>query len=414
MTNRLRHRSAALVLAAFVSVAGLLSIVTTAGAIGQTWVVTPSPNVGATTDVLGDVTCLSETDCTAVGFSISGSFSTLVQHWDGSSWSVVPSPNPGTSDLLDGVTCVGPSFCIAAGRTFVSGKFQSLILQWDGSTWSNVPGVPSVDIYNNYSIGAACTSTSHCFVVGLYFITGAIGQNKILEWDGSTWTVMTGVPNVGTGLNGLARISCVSDTMCVAVGQADTNNTLALLWNGSTWSLMTTPNPGASANKFTSVACSSATDCTAVGAATTGSNVAALVARWDGSTWTEVPIVVPGTTSQLTAVSCTSASFCTAVGLYRATPSDPNQTLITVWDGTSWTVAPSPNLGAGTNTLYGTSCVSDTRCVAVGAYVDGSINKTLVEQWGAPEPTTTTTEPTTTTIDGGAGGDGAAVPVYTG
>ncbi len=74
----------------------------------------------------------------------------------------------------------------------------------------------------------------------------------------------------------------------------------------------------------------------------------------------------------LNAVSCTSPINCIAVG--TETSSASSQTLVEVWDGTSWSVASSPNVGTGDNALLGVSCVdSSDFCVTVG-YEDNSSN----------------------------------------
>jgi hypothetical protein len=60
------------------------------------WATIASPNVtGANSNDLEDVTCVSASDCWAVGnfHPGGGPLRTLIQHWDGASWSIVPSPN---------------------------------------------------------------------------------------------------------------------------------------------------------------------------------------------------------------------------------------------------------------------------------------------------------------------------------
>ena len=78
---------------------------------------------------------------------------------------------------------------------------------------------------------------------------------------------------------------------------------------------------------------------------------------------------------------CTSASQCWAVGYYFN--GSLNQTLIEQWDGTSWSIATSPNTGeVKTTSSSGVTCTSASQCWAVGYYVNGSgFGQTLIEQW---------------------------------
>ena len=72
--------------------------------------------------------------------------------------------------------------------------------------------------------------------------------------------------------------------------------------------------------------------------------------------------------SILNAVTCSSASDCWAAGPYY-TPNPPAQTLLTHWDGTSWTAVASPNTGPkDSNYLAGIACASSLDCWAVGQY----------------------------------------------
>jgi hypothetical protein len=68
-------------------------------------------------------------------------------------------------------------------------------------------------------------------------------------------------------------------------------------------------------------------------------------------------------------VSCTSATACTAVGHYQ-NGAGTRVTLAERWDGTSWTIQPTPSLSPNYfyTTLSGVSCTSATACTAVGAH----------------------------------------------
>ena len=67
------------------------------------------------------------------------------------------------------------------------------------------------------------------------------------RWDGTTWTTQTTPAPPIPGGAALSKASCTSATACEAVGQRTVANgsthTLAERWNGTTWSVQTTPPP---------------------------------------------------------------------------------------------------------------------------------------------------------------------------
>jgi hypothetical protein len=86
------------------------------------WSIVSSPsarNASQTFNFPSGVTCVSASDCWAVGFSWAGSNShqTLIERWDGTAWAIVSSPNtsPTRENVLFGVTCVSASNCWAVG-----------------------------------------------------------------------------------------------------------------------------------------------------------------------------------------------------------------------------------------------------------------------------------------------------------
>jgi len=151
-------------------------------------------------------------------------------------------------------------------------------------------------------------------------------------------------------------------------------STLAEAWNGTSWSIQPTPDaPGASESVLSRVSCTSATACTAVGYSHATGDLAprtTLAEAWNGTSWSIQPTPHQSTADHvLNAVSCTSASACTAVGLVGY------QTLAERWNGTSWSNQPTPHPEHGPDMLLGVSCASASACVAVGSAYDGTIGE---------------------------------------
>jgi hypothetical protein len=98
------------------------------------WSVLPSPNAGTIEDELESVSCVSASQCVAVGSTDNGSaVETLVMVWNGDVWSVLPSPNAGTIfDVLESVSCVSASQCVAVGQTDIGSAFETLVLSLTG------------------------------------------------------------------------------------------------------------------------------------------------------------------------------------------------------------------------------------------------------------------------------------------
>ncbi len=207
-----------------------------------------------------------------------------------------------------------------------------------------------------------------------------------------TWSV---VPSPSPGsTSSLQGVSCVSAAACTAVGSYATSGaseTLVESWNGTSWSVVPSPSPGAGpGDVLAGVSCVSAAACTAVGyyAIRVGRHYMTLVESWNGTSWSVVPSPNYGSGgNSLQGVSCVSAAACTAVGSYAS--NGKQRTLIESWNGTSWSVVPSPNPAGDHIDLYGVSCVSAAACTAVGA----AGGRTLVESWNGttwsvvPSPT---------------------------
>jgi hypothetical protein len=147
---------------------------------GGSWTVVPSPP--APPSELEAVSCTSSTTCTAVGFSQAAPSATLIEQLSGGTWTVVPSPNAaGSSNNLSGVSCITASNCVAVGQSDDSSGDHTLVEQLSGGVWSIVP---APDITLN---GVSCSSASSCI---------AVGNTGIEQFVGGAWQTMPN-PNAG-------------------------------------------------------------------------------------------------------------------------------------------------------------------------------------------------------------------------
>jgi erythromycin esterase-like protein len=148
------------------------------------------------------------------------------------------------------------------------------------------------------------------------------------------------------------------------------------------WTGTQPPNPGGRSNTLDSVAIESACDAWAVGFQLGSGIDATLTEHWNGSTWTVVPSPAPGSSSQLRSVRGTSASDVWAVGSYFDDTANMRKTLILHWDGHTWTQVTSPSPGGTDNELFGVRGGSGTDAWAVGYdATSGSVDKTLILHW---------------------------------
>jgi hypothetical protein len=358
MTRKLIAATAAVVCAALWSAAPASA--------STAWRVQQVPAPGNNAAQLQAVSCPAPGICFAVGNSVAtGTFteSTLAERWSGGQWAIQPTPSPGTGgiDQLTGISCLSATDCTAVGIIDTQTAANSTLVEhWDGTSWTVVPSPDPVGTTVTDFTGVSCASATSCTAVGVYDTSGHRPHELPLaeHWDGTKWTV-TRVPlpdGITAGdLDG--GVSCPSAIYCIAVGSTATQP-LAERWNGTRWTVQATPIPVDAYNPFLSgVSCSAPAHCTAVGGyLANGITASSLVERRDSTAWT---IQADATSGGLTGVSCTSSTSCTAVG----GPAEH-------WDGTSWTSQPLPDPHHTTRgfAVLGVSCVSAVTCTAAGSY----------------------------------------------
>jgi hypothetical protein len=364
------------------------------------WATQPTPNPGgAENSELYGVSCPSAWACTAVGdYGLPGAYVPLAERWNGTSWAIQPVPEPAgaVTASLAAVSCSSASACTAVGFSYASGAYVPLAERWNGTSWA-IQAVPSPSGGTAVGLqGVSCPSASACTAVGSYTASG-VTVPLAERWNGTSWAIQTTPSPGGATTVDLQGVSCSSATACAAVGYYTTSTgtggdvTLAERWNGTAWSIQTTPSPTADPGSYlTAVSCPSASSCTAVGYT---SNYATetwvtLAESWNGTAWTVQPTPNPssadGNYSQLTGVSCTSAGSCTATGNYSANIPDVTVTLAESWNGTAWAIQPTPNpSGAVTSYLYAVSCATASACIATGRYdtENGLADVTLGERY---------------------------------
>ncbi len=359
-----------------------------AQAASASWSITPTPNGP---HAFYGVSCISSTRCVAVGSATKGTGiqRSLVEFWNGTKWSLLPSPNQGSGvNTLYGVSCIRPTRCVAVGAYYPSPSTdQTLVESWNGHSWSITPS-PDQGSGDNLLLGVSCTSSNNCMAAGDYVNATGVLRTLVESWNGTAWSI-TPSPDQGSGSDGFNDVSCSGPTNCMAVGDYSSNPipTLNLVesWNGTDWSITSSPSPAGAVSALFSVWCASSTSCTAVGFAKPAVQVLSesvsqnLVESWNGSAWSITPSPDQGGGSNnLNGLSCTSAMDCVAVGLYVVPGGFMPQNLVESWNGSAWSITPSPDQGIGNGELYSVSCTSSTNCVA--------ISKTLILVYGHARP----------------------------
>ena len=367
-----RRRSTEFCTAVAIVIFTTLSLAASGAAIGSPGrpEVAPNTTVKATENTeenfLNSVSCAGADFCMAAasfggGVIVQGS---LAEQWNGSAWSIQDTPNPGfkgsqghTADSFGDVSCTSPTSCIAVGSASGAGSSTTLAESWDGSTWS-IQTTPTPDGGGGLNGVSCVAATSFCMAVGS---TPRYGSPIAESWNGTTWNVLNVPDPDSMGIAYLAKVSCVSESWCIAVGGSSAG-TLAELWDGTSWSIQTTLNN--SSNEFTDISCSSVSWCMAP-------ILAGSTEGWNGTSWALESVATPpgGTDAALDGIFCAGQTSCTGVGGYMD-GSGVGESLVETWTGDAWSVVttPNPKSKSGGGGLSGVSCAGQSDCVAVGSY----------------------------------------------
>jgi hypothetical protein len=188
------------------------------------------------------------------------------------------------------------------------------------------------------------------------------------HWDGTKWAVVR-TPDTGPNFNSFYGLAA-RDGYAWAVGEhlnaRFQDRALLEVWNGKSWSIADVKNPGSVRDMLFGASALSPDDVWTVGDQEGRDNVFhTLAEHWDGTKWTVVPTPNPGASgSHLYAVDAVSPDDVWAVG-QQLTGRVPDQGLVEHWDGHRWSVVPLPHSGDG-NVLFDGVTVSGGKVYVVG------------------------------------------------
>jgi hypothetical protein len=331
------------------------------------WTIVSVPPTGQNANLSG-VSAPSDTDAWAVGTS-NGAKNTglgskpLIDHWNGNAWSQATAPAIPGSVNLGAVSSSGANDAWAVGYYRIQRyTFYPLAIQWNGTAWATSASATSALPGDTYLTGVTDISPTDAYAIG---DNSPLASGELAHWNGTTWAQVTYPLPTNTGYDQtLNAISADGPNDVWAIGEyllqvSQTNlrwETFALHWNGSKWSDVPMPLVPGSDNLLTyqinAMDAISPTNVWAVGGS--GDNASpyggtpsnTLIEHWDGTAWSVVPSPSTGTNDSLTGVTESATNNLWAVGYDTPSGATQPQTLTLNYNGTAWTTVASPDQGA--------------------------------------------------------------------
>jgi hypothetical protein len=345
-------------------------------------------------------------------------------------WKVEPTVNPAAEDVtnseLAGVSASGVDEAWTVGF-FADEKAVAspLVEHWNGSAWTQVPvqEPPEEQVKLN---GVDDLAPNDAWAVGERFPDGedfavpSSSRTLIEHWNGTAWSIVPS-PSPATGVGDSDVLRAISGTGpddLWAAGYAlnEEEHRVELVfehWNGREWSLASSPTDALEANEpvqlATAITAISPDDVWAVGIEATNIKQETLSAHWNGTEWSLVPtpnVTKPGDVeNQLTGVSAAGANHVWASG-YASNVKGENKLLpyVLSWNGTSWTLTKTPNKGSEGSRLNAIQALSPSDVWTVGQTQEnnGDID-TLTDQFnGSSWKIVTSPQPGWKLFGGGA------------
>jgi hypothetical protein len=265
--------------------------------------------------------------------------------WDGKSWAAL---GDGMNNLVSAFAVyddgAGPDLYAAGSFNSVAGMTVRRVARWDRTSWSilgsattgpNVGTVRALAVFNDGSGDAL-------YAGGEFSTVGMAGSGRIAKWNGTAWSPVGGGMTGGNVFalavhdegSGAALYAAGSFTMA---GGAPANRIAR--WDGKSW---TTLGAGIGDNEVFALASFNDGTGPALYAAgwftLAGFESVALIAKWDGETWSSVGAGFNSDVRCLSVFNDGAGDALYAGGFF----SNGGANRIAKWDGQTWST-----LGAG-------------------------------------------------------------------
>lgn len=293
------------------AVAATLALIAGPAFAAAGWTVVSIPLTGTNTQLNG-IFARTGTDAWAVGEQYSSPIGPVAYHWNGSAWALVATPALTSNSSFTAVAADSASDVWAVGFRQSAGYRTppALYEHWNGTAWTSVtvPSPNPSDTAGNNLTSITAVSASDIWAVGEFTNTSYTNSAYAEYYNGSSWTVfILPQPDIsGPSSPVLHGVTAVASNNVWAVGENEEVpglgiSTLTEHWNGSAWSIVTSPTPGAYPI-LNAVAARGATDVYAVGSnepSVNGGVEQGLILRWNGSSWSQDTDPTDGTYSPL-------------------------------------------------------------------------------------------------------------------
>jgi len=236
-----------------------------------------------TTDKAGNVYA-------AGGFTDSSGYN-YVAKWDGIRW----------SELGVGSNALAVKYGILSiavdklGNVYAGVSIKvdsSYIAKWNGATWSKLGSLTSEAYVDIWSV--AVDDSGNVYAVGDF--TDGSNQYSVAKWNGTVWSELAPDSNILYASPGITLDN--KGNPYVAFKYTDSTEYYISKWNGTSWSLPAAENAGLNTTAINSIAVDSVGNAyAAVGggvytsareAAEQSVNTNMYVAKWDGTSWSNL------------------------------------------------------------------------------------------------------------------------------
>jgi hypothetical protein len=228
-------------------------------------------------------------------------------------------------------------------------------------------------------------------VLSVALAVGLAGTSAGSAWGATIWTVL---PTANPGSQTVSdlilfSVSAVGPADAWAVGMDQIGATrfpLAEHWDGRRWRAVRVPFPSNRQAWLNGVIALSSTNVWAVGETTNAQadnqDQRTLIEHWNGTAWSIVPSPNPAVNGHsgnvLMGIDGTGPNDLWAVGWSFDEPNQQILMLLEHWNGSSWTAAPSPSPLGATHFGSAVTAISPTNAWAVGS---DALEKTLAAHW---------------------------------